>query len=114
MRVDFVKTIIILAISIALGFLCYAIADASESRNWICLTVSAASLFLCLTSAFAIDYKRGARNVNIKVTASTMSFIVLIVNFVFAFFAFRPVVYIAIIALLALLNLALVYGLAKK
>lgn len=114
MKINFVKIIVVLGISAVLGLICYYIAGAAESRNWISLAVTAVSVLICLATAYACDYDRGNRNVNIRTAASTMSAVVIIANFAFACFAYPPIIYGSVLGLLTLLNIAIVYGLARK
>ena len=114
MKFNIFKTIIAFSISLLLGLLCYVIAKDVDYRNVISLSVATLTIFACFTSAFAIDYNCGNRNVNIKVTAWILSIIVVITNFIFACFTYNIVVYIAFISLLALMNVVLLALLHKS
>ena len=113
MKLNLVKTIIVLGISAVLGLLCYVIAKDADYRNWISFAVATISAFICLGTAIACEYDCGHRNANIKVCAWIFSIIVIIANFVFSCFMYNIAVYIAIIALLSLMNIGLVYALYK-
>lgn len=113
MKINVVKCIIALGVSILLGLLCYEIAKSDEFRNWISLATAAISIFICLGSAIACDYKSGSRNANIKVTAWVFTALVVIVNFIFSCFMYNITVYVVVISLLTLMNIAITYALYK-
>lgn len=113
MKINVVKSIIVLGVSVLLGLLCYEIAKVEDSRNWISLVTAAISIFVCLGSAIACDYKSGYRNANMKVTAWLFTVLVVLANFIFSCFMYNIVVYVVAISLLTLMNVAITYALYK-
>lgn len=113
MKVNVVKSIIAFGVSALLGLLCYEIAKAEESRNWISLATAAISIFICLGSAIACDYKSGYRNANMKVAVWVFTVLVVMSNFIFSCFMYNITVYVAIVSLLTLMNVAITYSLYK-
>ena len=113
MKINVVKAIIAFGVSALLGLLCYEIAKVDESRNWISLATAAVSIFICLGSAIACDYKSGNRNANIKVAAWVFTVLVIIANFIFSRFMYNITVYVVVISLLTLMNIAAIYALHK-
>lgn len=113
MKVNVVKAIIAFGVSALLGLLCYEIAKVEESRNWISLATAAISIFICLGSAIACDYKSGYRNANMKVAAWVFTVLVVMSNFIFSCFMYNITVYVVIVSLLTLMNVAITYCLYK-
>lgn len=113
MKINTVKTIIVLGISLIIGLLCYSIADAEESRNIVAFATTSLSLFLTLGSAVACDYNYGNRNINIRTTAWIFTVIVLLANVIFSFLKFNVVTYPAIVLLMVLIAIGLVYSMCK-
>lgn len=113
MKINVVKAIIAIGASALLGLLCYEIAKVDESRNWISLATATVSIFICLGSAIACDYKSGYRNANMKVSAWVFTVLVIIANFTFSCFSYNIIVYVVVITLFSLLNIAITYTLYK-
>ena len=113
MKINIIKAIVAFIISLLLGMLCYVIAKETDSRNIISLIVASITIFVCMSSAFAIEYNCGHRNVNIKVSAWIFSVLVTISNFIFACFLYNIIVYIAVTLLLTLMGIAIVALLYK-
>ena len=113
MKINFLKAIIAFCISLLLGLLCFVIAKEADSRNLISLITASLTIFVCMSSAFAIEYNCGHRNVNIKVSAWLFSTLVTIAHFIFACFLYNIIVYIAVTLLLTLMGIAIVALLYK-
>ena len=113
MKLNPVKTLLSLGISALLGLLCCGIAQDADYRNWISFATATVSIFCCLVTAIACDYKSGYRNANIKVCAWIFTVLVTVANFVFSCFTYNILVYVALMAILTLINIGLVYTLHK-
>lgn len=113
MKINIVKSLIALGLSLLLGLLCFAIAGDAESRNWVSLSVTTVTSALCLCAAFGCDYNCGARNANMKVLSWLGSIIVIITNFIFSCCEYNILIYLTITLLLTLILIASVYGLYK-
>lgn len=113
MKINFLKAAIAFCISLLLGLLCYVIAKETDSRNLISLITASITIFVGLSSAFAIEYNCGHRNVNIKVSAWLFTAMVTICNFIFACFLYNIIIYIAVTLLLTLMGVAIVSLLYK-
>lgn len=113
MKLNSIKTIISVGISIALGIFCFEIAHVDNYRNWIVLGVTGISMFICLSSAIACDFQCKHRNANMKVCAWIFSILALIVNLAFCTFEYNINIYIVSISLLVLLNVGILYALYK-
>lgn len=109
MKINIIKTLIVVGLSLLLGLICYEIAKETDNRNIISAVTTFITVFMCLGAAFACDYNRGNRNANIKVTAWIFSVIVLVTNIIFACFSYNIIVYVAVVGLLSLINVAIVY-----
>ena len=108
MKINFIKALIAFIISLLLGLLCYVIANEADSRNVISLITTSITIFVCMSSAFAIEYNCGHRDVNIKVSAWIFSVLVTITNFIFACFTYNIIVYVAVALLLSFIGVAIV------
>lgn len=111
MKINVVKTLIVLGISTLMGLLCFEIAKEDDYRNWLSFIIATISIFLCLGSATACDYNCGHRVVNIKTVAWTFSIIIIISNIVVSFFLYNIIFFVTIMLLITLINIAIVYSL---
>lgn len=111
MKLNAVKAIIAVVLSLLLAFICEIIAPVSDGRNWISLGVAFATIVAMLLPAIGIQYSNSRRGANIKVLSWVFAFIVLVANIVFACFEYRVDIYIVVVALLAVIGWGLVYAL---
>lgn len=114
MKVNAIKTLLSLGVSILLGIICYDIANDVDHRNIVSLATAIVTNFVCLLFAVGIDYFHGNRNVNIKVTAWLFLLIVVIANVVFSFFLYDILIYVSAVSLFVLMDIALVYALNRN
>ena len=114
MKLNVVKTLISLGVSIVLGLLCFEIAKETDYRNWIGLAITTISIFSCLLTAIGLDFPIGNKVVNLKVSAWVCAILVTVINFIFCATEYNVIVYIVIIMLFVLLNTGITYSLSQR
>ena len=113
MKLNWIMCVLALLVSALFGLLCFEIAKDVDSRNWISLTVSGITTFICLASAIGLEMS-DKRIVNIKVNAWVFTVLVALVNIIFCCFVYNIIFYIVVVGLLVLLNVGIVYALYPK
>ncbi len=113
MKINKVKLIFAILLSILGGFVFEIIATPEGFRNWISLGVGFISLLIGLVPAIAIDFENRRRAVSIKVFAWLLVSILFVCNVLFAFFAYRIDVYIVTSLSIAILGCFIVYAITK-
>ena len=113
MKVNKIKILFAIAISVLLGFLCEIIAPEADSRNWVALIVAAITIFSGLAAAIGFDYSNTNRGVSIKVFAWVFTTALVLTNFLFCFSSFKIDVYIVVNLLIAVLGWLAIYGMVK-
>lgn len=113
MKINWIKCVLALLVSALFGLLCFEIAKDVDFRNWISLTVSGITTFICLASAIGLEMS-DKRIVNIKVNAWVFTVLVALVNIIFCCFVYNIIFYIVVVGLLVLLNVGIVYALYPK
>ena len=111
MKIDSVKLILSLAISLLLGFLCEIIAPKSDGRNWISFGVGFVTIFSMLLPAMALTYGNVKRGVSIKLFAWIMTVVLVVANVAFALKEYRVDVYLVICLLLSVVGWSVIYAL---
>lgn len=114
MKLNVIKALISLGVSVVLGLLCFEIAKETDNRNWIGLAITTISIFSCLLTAIGLDFPIGNKVVNLKVSAWVFTILVIIVNFIFCATEYNVIVYIVIIMLFVLLNIGITYSLSQR
>lgn len=113
MKVNKIKILFAIAISVLLGFLCEIIAPEADSRNWVALVVAAITIFSGLAAAIGFDYSNTNRGVSIKVFAWVFTTALVLTNFLFCLSSFKIDVYIVVNLLIAVLGWLAIYGMVK-
>lgn len=107
MKVDFVKSLIAVAISALLAYACYEICDVVELRPVI-KTGSFLTILIPALLTLSVTSKEERSAVMLRTLSSLIFFLEVALNFGFSFFAFKVPVYVILNGLLLLLY-ALVY-----
>ena len=113
MKINKIKILFAIAISVLLGFLCEIIAPEADSRNWVALIVAAITIFSGLAAAIGFDYSNTNRGVSIKVFAWVFTIVIALSNFLFCLSSFKIDVYIVVNLLIAVLGWLVIYGIVK-
>ena len=113
MKIDFVKSLIAVAISALLAYACYEICNYEQVR-WV-ITIGA-FLTIAIPALFAMGvtakYERTA--VMLKALSYLLFVVEIVVNGIFVFFDFRIPVYIITNGLLLLLWLSIYHSIYKR
>lgn len=113
MKVNTIKFIFSLVISLLLGFLGYIIAPEAGDRNWITFAVASVTIFSALCPAIGLDYNNPKRGASVKVFAWIMTLSITALNAVFAFFEYKIDVYVAVSLLLSIVVWLVIYALVS-
>lgn len=111
MKVDGIKFVIALALSLLLGFVCEVIAPEVGNRNWISLAIGFISIASMVIPAMGLKYDNAKRGVSIKVFSWIMAIVVIATNIIFSCFEYKVDIYIVIALLLAVIGWGIIYGL---
>jgi len=111
MKVNFIKSVIAIAVS---GLIAYGFYSFHNSENKLLLSVGSfafLTLTLLLTIGISFDFPRTSTNVR---TVSVIFFLVALTsNFIFSFFSFSVPLYIIANGILILLYTLITYSIAK-
>ncbi len=111
MKINFVKTIIALAVSALIAYGLYSIHD--SEYNLLLSIGSFIFLSMTLVSQVGIDYGLPRTSLNIRVVAGIFFVIALISNIVFSLISFTSSSYIIINGILLLIFLLIVYSIRQ-
>jgi hypothetical protein len=111
MKINTVKFILAMAISILLGFICEILAPETDGKNWISFGIAFATIAAAVIPAMGLNYKNDRRAVSIKTFSWLLSIVLMISNIVFSCFDYQIDVYIAINCLIAVIGWVIIYGL---
>ena len=111
MKVDGIKFVIALALSLLLGFVCEVIAPEIGNRNWISLAIGFISIAGMVIPAMGLKYDNAKRGVSIKVFSWIMAIVVIATNIIFSCFEYKVDIYIVVALLLAVIGWGIIYGL---
>ena len=111
MKVDGIKFVIALALSLLLGFVCEVIAPEIGNRNWISLAIGFISIASMVIPAMGLKYNNAERGVSIKVCSWIMAIVVIATNIIFSCFEYKIDIYIVITLLLVVIGWGILYGL---
>lgn len=111
MKLDGIKFVIALALSLLLGFVCEVIAPEIGNRNWISLSIGFISIASMVIPAMGLKYDNAKRGVSIKVFSWIMAIVVIATNIIFSCFEYKVDIYIVIALLLAVIGWGIIYGL---
>ena len=111
MKVDGIKFVIALALSLLLGFVCEVIAPEIGNRKWISLAIGFISIASMVIPAMGLKYDNAKRGVSIKVFSWIMAIVVFAFNIIFSCFEYKVDIYIVIALLLAVIGWGIIYGL---
>lgn len=114
MKINWIKTLICLGVSVSLGLLCFEVAPEVDHRNWIALAISSLSIFICLMIAVACEFPIGIKNANLKVSAWIFSVLVTMTNVIVSIFEYKVTLYLISIMLLTLINVGITYALTQR
>lgn len=114
MKINWIKALICLGISVSLGLLCFEVAPEVDHRNWIAFAISSLSIFVCLMTAVACEFPIGIKNANLKVSAWLFSILVIIVNIIISFFEYKVTLYLIAVMILTLINVGITYTLSQR
>lgn len=113
MKIDTIKFIFAIAVSLLAGFICEIIAPTTGGRNWVSLAIASLTSFAGLLPALGLSYADARRGVSVKVTAWLLTFALLATNVVFSCFEYRIDIYIAVALLVALAGWIIIYALFR-
>lgn len=111
MKVEGIKFVLALALSLLLGFVCEVIAPEIGNRNWISLVIGFVTIASMVIPAMGIKYDNAKRGVSIKVFSWIMAIVVIATNIIFSCFEYKVDIYIVITLLLAVIGWGIIYGL---
>ena len=111
MKIDRIKIIIALALSVLLGFVCEIIAPETDSRNWIALAVGSISIAGMIIPAMGLKYNNEKRGVSIKVFSWIMAIAIIAANLIFSCFEYKVDAYAVVLSLLVVIGWGVIYGL---
>lgn len=111
MKVNGIKFVIALALSLLLGFVCEVIAPEVGNRNWISLAIGFISIASMVIPAMGLKYDNAKRGVSIKVFSWIMAIVVIATNIIFSCFEYKVDIYIVIALLLTVIGWGIIYGL---
>jgi hypothetical protein len=111
MKIDFVKTIIAIGVSVLIAYSFYSFHHSANSQ----LLVITSFIELSLSSFFVLGlrFEQPRTTANVRVVSSIFFFIFLIANITFSFFEFSKQTYIITNGLLALTSILIIYSLLK-
>lgn len=113
MKIDRVKLLFSIAISLLLGFLCQIIAPETDNRNWISFGIASISIFCGLLAAICIVYDNERRGVSIKTLSWLLTICLILSNGIFSAFEYNIKLYIAINLFVAVFGWLIIYSLTK-
>ena len=111
MKIDFIKTFIVLAVSalIAYGFYSF---NHSENSHLLVFT-SFVELFLSSFLILGLRFELNRTTANVRTVASIFFVAFLIVNIIFSFLTFSEQLYVILNGLIFLLGMLIVYSIIK-
>lgn len=111
MKIDFVKTIIAIAVSMLIAYGFYSFHHSENSQ----LLVATSFIELLLSGFFVLGlrFEQARTTANVRVVTSIFFIVFLMTNIVFSFFEFSKQTYIIINGLLMLSCILIVYSLLK-
>lgn len=111
MKIDFVKTIIAIAVSMLIAYGFYSFHHSENSQ----LLVATSFIELLLSGFFVLGlrFEQARTTTNVRVVSTIFFFVFLLSNITFSFFEFSKQAYIIMNGLLALTSILIVYSLLK-
>lgn len=112
MKIDFVKTIIAIAVSMLIAYGFYSFHHSENSQ----LLVATSFIELLLSGFFVLGlrFEQDRTTANVRLVTSIFFIVFLMTNIVFSFFEFSKQAYIIINGLLMLSCILIVYSLLKN
>lgn len=111
MKIDYIKTIIALAISILIAYGFYSFYHLGNSQLLVMITFI--ELFISSLFVLGLNFKLNRTTLNVRVVSSIFFFVFLITNLIFSLFDFSRQTYIIINGLIILIGVLIVYSLVK-
>ena len=113
MKISVFPTLLMLIVTLAIGYLAFHIADSnSDVNDWIVGMGTGISVLLTLGCVMGASLKEGRMNVNLKAWGIAAFVIMTIVNLCFAGFGVSMPYYIIVLALLLVIHLWVVWKLS--
>ena len=89
MKLEIFKSMLVVALSMTIGFLLEIIAPEAGCRNLISLGVGFVSMLAMLLPAIGIIYNDTKRGISVKIFAWIMAVVLLFVNLIFACYEYK-------------------------
>ena len=113
MKIDFVKTIIAIAISVLLAYACYEICD-FERVQWVITVGAFLTIGIPCVLSMGVSSKKERSAVMLKTLASIMLALEIILNAIFVFFDFSIPTYVIINGLFVLTFVLIYHSICQK
>jgi len=115
MKVDFFKTVLALAFSALLGYMCYLIAPEADNQHIIAWVVCSISVALSLVPAMSLSFPgAGNRSFSGKTYLWVCVAVILLTNLIFSFFQHKTGSLVLVVGLEVLLAAYVTYAILKK
>jgi hypothetical protein len=114
MKIEKIKSVLVIALSLVIGLLLEIIAPEIGGRNLISFGMGTVSIAFMLFPALGIVYDDTKRGVSIKVFAWIMFAILLLTNVIFACFKYEIDVYITLTLLMTIVGILGIYILLRS
>lgn len=113
MRINFVLTLISLAIAALLGWMCYAIVGSAAPNALIAGIGSGVCFAVPLLTAIGFSFESEGTGMNIRTLSFVMFFVMLAAQLIFAFTHISMPTYAIVSGILLLIHIAVVYMIAR-
>lgn len=114
MKISVFPTLLLIIVTVAVGYLAYDMAHTHSDPNDIIVGVGTGiSILLTLGCVIGISLKDSRMNINMKAWSGVVCIVVIVTNLCFAGFGVAMPYYIIAIALLLVIHLLVVYQLEK-
>lgn len=114
MKIDKIKSVLAIALSLVFGLMFEIIAPEIGVRNWISFGVGSITLVLTLLPALGFIYEDTNRGVLIKLFSWIMFVIILILNLIFACIKYNIKLYVTLSLLLIIIGLLGIHTLSSS
>jgi len=111
MKIDFIKTIIALAVSMLIAYGFFSLHHSENSQ--LLVFTSFVELFLSSFIVLGFRFELNRTTTNVRTVASIFFAVFLIVNIVFSFLIFSEQLYVILNGLIFLLGMLIVYSIIK-
>lgn len=112
MKISLFPTLLLVIVTVALGYLAYDMAHSHADPNELFVGIGTGmSVFLTLGCVISISLKNNRMNINMKSWSGVAFFVLIVVNLSFAGFGVSMPYYLIVISLLLVIHLWVVYKL---